>query len=318
MTWTRLKSALTLGGKHPLQTLKLTWKKVIEREVMTRAAGIAFYAMLALVPFLALMITLGAQALPESALAVGGEGKASGFQSTLRGLFPAEASEIITSQIKRIREAPPVGLLSIGLLVTMWTASSLFVAIIDAMNVMYGVKETRSFLKLRITAIVMTLIQAAILIGALVAIVVGPELISRFHLDFGLGYGTALAIQWVVVFLMILLSFALTNHVAPDVEQRWEWISPGSLYGTILLIGFTSLFRIYVQNFASYQKTYGSLGGVMVMLLWLWVSSLVLLAAAQLNQVVEEASPLGKSSGQKYDPTRPPDLAALKPEPMAD
>ena len=318
MTIIRLKSAMLLGGLNPIQVLKRTWKQMNEHEVMTRAAGVAFYAMLALVPFLALMITLGAQALPASALAVDESGSDSGFQSTLRRIFPPEAGEIITSQIKRIREAPPVGLLSIGLLVTMWTASSLFVAIIDAMNVMYGVKESRSFVRLRITAIVMTLIQAAILIGSLVAIVAGPEIIEFLRLDGSIGYAAAVSVQWVAVFLMILMSFALTNYIAPDVEQRWEWISPGSLYGTVLLIGFTLLFRVYVQNFASYQETYGSLGGVMVMLLWLWVTSLVLLGAAQLNQVVEEASPVGKSPGQKHDPNEPLDLSSLKPEPIQD
>src|SRR5262249_17529149 len=112
-------------------------------------------------------------------------------------------------------------------------------------------------------------------------------------------------------------SFALTFYVGPDAEQRWEWITPGSLLGTVVFLATSSGFRQYVQHFANYDKTYGSLGGVMVLLFWFWISSLVLLSAAQLNRVIEEASPLGKRYGQKTDPTTAPDLRAINPEPSS-
>jgi membrane protein len=113
---------------------------------------------------------------------------------------------------------------------------------------------------------------------------------------------------------MVVLSFELVFYIGPDAEQRWEWITPGSLLGTVVFLGASFGFRIYVQHFSSYNKTYGSLGGVMVLLFWFWISSLVLLTAAQMNQVIEDASPLGKAYGQRVDPTVEPDLNALDPE----
>lgn len=320
MTWVRLKSALSFGGLSPRAALTRTWTEMMENEVMTRAAAIAFYAMLASVPFLSLMITLAVQALPEDALVVKDVHRqtVSQLEATMKRVLPAESAQVVTEQIKRMRDHPPVALLSIGLLVTIWTASSLFLAVIDGMNAMYGVKETRSFLRLRLVAILMTLIQALILIATLVAVVAGPEILSWVGLRGTAAFPLVLAGQWIAVAVMILLSFALAFYVAPDTEQRWEWITPGSVYGTLGIVGITVLFRVYVQNWGNYQETYGSLGGVMALLLWLWVSALVLLAAAQLNQVVEAASPLGKSKGQKVDPTEPPDLEHLAPQAVAD
>jgi membrane protein len=316
MTWVRLKSALTFGGLSPGSALSRTWHEMMENEVMTRAAAIAFYAMLASVPFLSLMITLAVQALPEDALVVKDvhNQTVSELEATMKRVLPEESAEVVTEQIKRMREHPPFALLSIGLLVTIWTASSLFLAVIEGMNAMYDVKETRSFLRLRLTAIVMTLIQAVILIATLVAIVAGPEILSMLGLSRTAAFPLILVGQWIAVAAMILLSFALVFYVAPDVQQRWEWITPGSLYGTACIVGLTLLFRVYVQNWGNYQETYGSLGGVMVLLLWLWLSALVLLAAAQLNQVAEAASPVGKSKGQKIDPTEPPDFSKMAPQ----
>ncbi len=308
----RLKAALTLTGLPPRRVAERAWAQLNTNEIFTRAAAIAYYAMLATVPFLALLITMAVRLLPPEPL-VGTDvsGRAVGqFQATLSQALPAEAAELLSQQIKRMREQPPVGLLSVGLLVTLWTASSLFLAIIDAMNRMYGVKETRSFVRLRLTAIVMTVLQAVILVAAVVALVAGPELLTWIGLRGPAQFGLALAAQYAAVALVILLSFALTYYVAPDVKQHWEWITPGSLYGTLTLIGVTLLFRVYVQTFGNYEATYGSLAGAMVLLLWLWVAAIVLLAGAQLNQVIEEASPLGKSKGERLDAVEAAEEAA--------
>lgn len=309
---------MSLGGLSPWQVATRTWKQMSDNEVMTRAAAIAFYAMLASVPFLALLLTLAVQFLPDVTPASDQVGHAAmnEFQSTFNRLVPADAARVITQQIEEMQKNPPVGLLSIGILVTLWTASSLFLAIIDGMNAMYGVKETRSLVKVRLTAIVMTLIQAVILLGSLLVIVAGPEILHWLGMSGSVSYYLILATQWVVVLVMILLSFALTFYIAPDADQMWEWITPGSLMGTLGIMAFSLLFRVYVQNWGNYEKTYGSLGGVMVLLLWLWVSGLVLLGAAQMNQVIEQASPVGKSKGQKKDPTQPPDFSQMEPVPL--
>jgi membrane protein len=301
----RLAQAWNLGGLSVREVAVRTWRRIQDHELMTRAAAISFYAMLAFVPFLALVITVAVQALPDltgrSGEAGMGDMTVGRFENVLKSSLPDEGYKIVHDQIVRIQEDPPVGLLSIGLLITIWTASSLFMAIIDAMNVVYGVRETRPFWKLRLTAIVMTLVQAAILLAALVSIAAWPLILKAL----GLGGGSAIlatAVQWVVIFLMILISFAMTFFVAPDADQRWEWITPGSVLGTAVFLAGTFGFSLYVRYFGSYDKTYGSLGGVMVLLFWFWVSSLVLLSAGQTNKVIEDAAPLGKKEGQKHEP----------------
>jgi membrane protein len=317
----RLKEALSLGGMSFRELAIRTWKKINDNEIMTRAAAVSFYAMLALVPFLFLVLTLALDLLPDLK---GPSGETVGFGSmtvgellqTLKKILPAEASELFVTQITEMQKKPQVGLISVSLAVTLWLASSLFVAIIDAMNRIYGVSETRPFWKIRMTAMVMTIIQAFILVSSLLAIVAWPEVVTWIGLSRPAAF-VALTVQWLVVFLMVLLSFALSFYVGPDADQSWEWITPGSFLGTLVFLLVSFGFRLYVQNFANYDKTYGSLGGVMVLLFWFWISSLVLLTAAQINKLIEDASPLGKNIGQKKDPALAPDFEAMKPEPAS-
>ena len=320
----RLKAALTLGGLSIRELIMRTWGQVSTHEIMTRSAAVSFYAMLALVPFLGLVLTLTAQLLPD---VTGGGGKPVGvgnltteeLRTTLRSTIPPEAYKVVEDQIARLQDQkrPRFGLVLLGLAVTIWLASSLYLAIIDAMNRIYGVTETRSYPKIYLTAIAMTIIQAVLLIGSLLAIVLWPQILGWIGYS-GTAATIATLVQWMMIFLMIVLSFALTFYVAPDADQRWEWITPGSLLGVLVFLAASYGFRIYVQNFANYDKTYGSLGGVMVLLFWFWISSLVILTSAQMNKVIEDASPLGKNYGQKVDATEPLDLKSIAPEPALE
>jgi membrane protein len=181
--------------------------------------------------------------------------------------------------------------------IALWSASNLFLVVIDALNRTYGVKETRSFVKLRLTAMAMTLLQAACLLGSLVAVVAWPQILRGLGLEpDGVVAWVATAVRWSVVFLMVLLSFALTFYVGPDARHRWAWVTPGSLAGTIAFLVFCILFRLYVQNFGSYNKSLGALGGIMVLLFWFWVVALVLLGAAEMDREIETGSPNGRTS----------------------
>jgi membrane protein len=318
----RLKEAWNWGGLTFRQLLMRTWRKINENEILTRASAVSFYAMLALVPMLALILAVLIHFLPDlsqpGGTSVGiGNMTVAQLEASLRQVLPEEGYKVVAEQIARMQKNPPFGLLSIGLVLALWTASSLFLEIMAAMNRVFGVVETRSFLRLRLTAIIMTLIQAGILLGALAAIVAGPELLQKMGMRGGSAL-TAVVLQWIVVVLMVLFSFALTFYVSADAQQRWEWLTPGSLLGTFAFLVFTFVFRVYVQNYAGYDKTYGSLGGVMVLLLWFWVSSVVLLAAGQMNKVIENASPLGKGPGQKQDASTPPDLSTIPPKALSE
>ena len=280
-----------------------TWKRMEEHDAMTWAAAVVFYAMLATVPFLAIVLVGVVLHLPD----LSGTGHASPglgsltvdqLEATLRSLFPNEAYVLVKDQIARIQGEPPFALLSLGAVIALWSSSNLFLVVIDALNRTYGVKETRSLVKLRLTAMAMTLLQAACLLGSLVAIVAWPPILRVIVRDpSGALAWMATAVRWSAVCLMVLLSFALTFHVGPDTRRRWAWVTPGSLAGTLTFMAFCFLFRFYVQYFGSYNSL-GALGGVMVLLFWYWSVALVFLGAAEMDRVIEAGTTIGKSSAR--------------------
>lgn len=290
----RLLAALSLGGLSLRQAAERAWDRINDHEILTRAAAISFYAIAALVPFLALMITMTAYLLPPP-VRQEVHGKA-GPADELVAMLPGDAASIVTREIRRLQEAPPAALLSFGLAATIWLSSSVFVAIMDAMNRILSVRETRPWWKQRVIAMLMTLSQAAILIVVFGTMLAWPQIL-RF---LGIGPGAAVlvtAVHGVLVFVVILLSFALAMYFAPDSDQCWEWITPGSLFGAVVLMVVSVAFRVYVQHWGNYSATYGSLGGIILLMSWMWLCSVLLLAAAELNKVIKDASPLGHGCG---------------------
>jgi membrane protein len=301
----RLWSAMQLGGLTLTEAATRTWTRINEHEILTRAAAITFYAIAALVPFLALVITLTAYCLPWIArTAVGGGTASLDPMDTLRELIPGDAVAIVARELERLRQQPLTGLISFGLVATLWLASSLFLAIIDAMNRIMGVSDSRPYWKLRSLAMLMTISEAAILIAALATTVAWPQILGWLGLSW-MAAVVATAGHGITVFIMILLSFAMALYFGSDADQRWEWITPGSLLGSLVLLCVSFLFRVYVQNWGNYSATYGSLTGIVVLMSWLWLCSLALLTAAELNKVIEDASPLGKPYGQKHEGLAP-------------
>ncbi len=246
----RPRTSKSLGGLSLGQLAVGMWKRMEEHDSMSWAAAVAFYAMLATVPFLAIALVGVVLRLPDL---TGAGSRSTGLghltvdqlEATLRSLFPNEAYVLVRDQISRIQVEPPLALLSLGAVIALWSASNLFLVVIDALNRTYGVKETRSFVKLRLTAMAMTLLQAACLLGSLVAIVAWPQILRVIGWDpSGALAWLATAVRWSVVFLMVLLSFALTFHVGPNTQYRWAWVTPGSLAGTIAFLVFCFLFRL--------------------------------------------------------------------------
>jgi membrane protein len=291
----RLWSALCLGGLSPWEAAVRTWARIVAHEVLTRAAAIAFYAVAALVPFLALIITLAVYSLPLFLHGQGpGDTAVVEVESALRGLLPADAAAIVARELERVENHPPAGVMSFGIIALLWLSSSLFMAIIDALNRINGIVETRPYWKLRLIAMVMTLSQAAILIAVLVTTLAWPQILGWLGLSQTAAI-LATTIHGVTVFVLILFSFTLVLYFGSNYCQRWECIAPGSVLGSLVLVCVSLLFRTYVQNFANYSATYGSLAGIVILMSWLWLCSLELLLAAELNKVIEDALTVGRA-----------------------
>jgi membrane protein len=319
----RPRFSLSLNGLSVRRLAIQTWKRMEGHDAMIWAAAIAFYALFATVPLLALFLVVTVLQLPDLS---GAGGRTSGLgnltvdelEATLKSLFPREAYVLVKDQIARIQSEPPVGLISVAVAVALWVVLSLSLTVIDALNRTFGVAETRSFVKVRLTALAMTLLQGTVLLGSLVAIVAWPQILRALGLNpIGAVAWLATVARWIVVFLTVLMSFALTFNVGPAARQRWVWITPGTLAGTVAFVVFSYLFRVYVQYFSSYDTAYGSLGGIMVLLFWYWVVGMVLLGAAEMDRAIEAAAQISGWYGQQIDPSIPPDLPAIAPNSQA-
>ena len=262
------------------QALKATVQEFQRDDALGLAAQLAYYLILALFPFILVLVSLLGT--------FGSEELASEVLGYFRQVVPQEAYELIETFTANIisgrAEAP--GLLSFGILFTIWAASGAFAALINALNRAYDVQETRPFWKVRGIAILMTLgLSVLVLVGVLL-LVLGPQIGTTIANLFGLEETFLLVwdiARWPVALIFMVFTVALLYYFAPDVEQPFRWITPGGLIGVLLWVLASVGFNFYVSNFGSYNKTYGSIGAVIVLLLYLYISSLTILFGATLN-----------------------------------
>jgi membrane protein len=262
------------------RALKATVQEFQRDDALGIAAQLAYYLILALFPFILVLVSLLGT--------FGSEELASEVLGYFQQVMPDQAYEIIKDFTDNIisgkAEAP--GLFTFGILFTLWAASGAFAALINALNRAYDVQETRPFWKVRSIAILMTLgLSVLILIGVLL-LVLGPQIGEAIANVLGLER-TFLVVwevaRWPVALFFMMFTVALLYYFAPDVDQPFRWITPGGLIGVVLWVLASVGFNFYVSNFGSYNKTYGSIGAVIVLLLYLYISSLTILFGATLN-----------------------------------
>src|ERR1700730_3144057 len=272
---------------------KRTLRETVAENGFGMAAQLAYYFFLSLFPALLIVVALTG-VFPSNLL-----------DSILHwvGIFtPPEVLDVVRGQIEQIRHSGHAGLLTFGALGALWSSSSAMSAIVDTLNRAYGVKEARPWWKIQLLAIVMVVVMSAFMLLSFTLVVSGPAIAETIAARMGLGpvfEWTWKILQWPIVFLVISLGFGLVYYLAPDVEQLWPWIVPGSRFATILWLLISLGFRFYVVHFGQYNKLYGSIGGAIVVLLWFYLSGLVLLVGAELNSEIEHASPYGKKEGEK-------------------
>jgi membrane protein len=262
------------------RVLKTTVQEFQRDDALGIAAQLAYYLILALFPFILVLVSLlGTFGSPESASKV---------LAYFQRVMPEQAYEIIETFTANIisGQADAPGLFTFGILFTIWASSGAFAALINALNRAYDVQETRPFWKVRGIAILMTLgLSVLILVGVLL-LVLGPQIGTAIANVFGLEETFLLVwdiARWPAALFFMMFTVALLYYFAPDVEQPFRWITPGGLIGVLLWVLASVGFNFYVSNFGSYNKTYGSIGAVIVLLLYLYISSLTILFGATLN-----------------------------------
>ena len=276
------------------QLFKKTFNETLADDVFNLAAQQAYYFFFALFPALLALISI-ASFFPIENLT--GE-----INTMLQRVAPEDVTGIITDQIQKIGQTNAGGILTVAFFFTLWSSSSAVVAMCSTLNAAYDITESRPWWKVRLTAIGVTIGLALFILVSMTLVVAGPALAEKVAEIMRLGPVFTWSwkiLQWPVVFLLVATALALVYYFAPDADQDWVWITPGSVLATVLWVVASLAFRIYVTNFTSYNETYGAIGGVMVLLLWFYVSGIALLVGAELNAEIEHASPYGKDVGEK-------------------
>ena len=297
-----MASLWRLGNLGWRELAKRVWHEIQEDEVFGRAAELSYYFLLALFPFLIFLTsTIG--------FVVGsGTGTRHALFNYLGRVMPPSASALIDSTMWEVSSASGGGKLSFGILAALWAASNGLSAITSSLNTAYNLKETRPWWKQRLTAIGLTMALSVLIISALVLVVAGGHIADWLATAYGLGSTFPLVwkiIQWPVVLGSIILAFALIYYFAPDLrEQAWKWLTPGAAIGVALWLLVSVAFRVYLHFFDSYSKTYGSLGAVIILMLWLYFTGAAVLIGGEINSEIENAAaqqgePEAKEKGEK-------------------
>ena len=267
-----------------------------QHNMTTYAAALSYQVLFSLFPFILFLVALlGFLGIPEFF---------SWLQTQATGLLPAQAAQQVNTVIGQLQQ-PQGGLLSFGIVLALWSASGGVRAVMGAMNAAYGVQEGRPAWKLYPLSLLCTLGLALLLIAAAALMIVGPQAVAWLDARIGLG-GVVVTLwnllRWPLIIVLLTLSIALIYYLTPDVEQRFRLITPGTLIAVFVWLAASFGFGYYVQNFADYNATYGSLGAIIILLFYFYLSSAILLFGAEVNATLERRRKDGKDPGEKELP----------------
>lgn len=297
-----MASLWKLGGLTWTALGKRVWSEIQKDEIFGRAAQLAYYFLLALFPLLLFLtsvigVILGSQLELRQSLF-----------NYLGKVLPGSASQLVNTTMVEVSNSSGGGKIAFGILAALWAASNGMGAITEALNIAYDVKESRPWWRTRLTAIGLTVALSVLIISALTLVLYGGRIGEYVAGSYGFGgaFTTSWKIlQWPIVLAFVLLSFALIYYFAPDVRrQKWIFITPGAVIGVTLWLLVSFSFRLYLHFFDSYSKTYGALGAVIVLMLWLYLTGAAILIGGEVNSEIEHAAakaghPDAKEEGEK-------------------
>lgn len=258
--------------------------KLFEDEVFGRAAQLAYYWLFALFPLLIFLTALLAfLPIRKDWVYVSG---------VLSDMLPPDAYSLVIKTLQEIINYPRGGLLSFSILIAIWVSSSGMDAIIVALNIAYDAPPTRSWWQERLLAIGLTFGLTIFILTALTLMFFGEEISHRVANAYGFGevFKSVWAwAQWPIVIFLVFLGLDLIYYFAPNIRHRWNYFSPGAIFAVTLWLLVSFGFRLYVSRFANYNATYGTLGGVMILMLWFYLTGLAILIGGEINSVVRQS-----------------------------
>ena len=306
----RVSASLTSASPrwNPWKLGGLGWKELAQRlwtvsqkdEILGRAAQLAYYFLLALFPALLFLTALLGllpleQVLPE-------------LMTYLRTVLPADALSLLQKYLDNVVTGSGGDILSLGLLGALWASSSGVTAIMESLNVVYDAEESRPYWKVRLIAALLTIGLAAFIIVSITLVLYGAHIGEWIADMVGLGWLFLLGwnvLQWPVAVTLMLLALAIIYAVCPNVEHDWRWVTPGSVFAVALWMGLSLGFKAYVDHFGNYNAAYGSIAGVIVLMLWLYLTGVVILLGGEINAQIEHAASALRSSSSRRKQTPP-------------
>lgn len=272
-----------LGGLSVWQLMKRVYDGYNRHDISAWATFLAFTFLLSIFPTFIVIAATGAylDVTPSQVLALVGR------------FAPKEAIVLLQGSINEVLKFKSAGLISLGAFLAIWSASGGILAVTRALNHAYEVQEDRGFFRLHLTALFLLFTAGSIVFSNLLLITLGHLVSDWLSANVPGGFVWALlwdVARWVVQVLLAFLMMSLLYYFAPAASKRWEWISPGSLVAVVLWILISAAFSLYVQNFGSYSKTYGSLGAVIILMLWFQYTGLSILIGGEINAQIEKAA----------------------------
>jgi membrane protein len=271
-----------------------TYQQMGEDRLLAVAAGVVFYALLALFPAVTAFVSFYGLVAKASTI--------NDHLSVAAGLMPAGAVGIVQDQVGRVLAKGDVKLgfaFAFGVGLSLWSANAGMKAIIDALNVVYEETERRGFIRLNLVSLAFTLGAIGALLVALGCIVIFPLAMS------GIGLASLTEVifriaRWPVLITVVILGLAVLYRYGPSRrEAKWRWLSLGSVFAALSWMAGSALLSWYLENFANYDAAYGSLGAAIGMMIWMWMSSIVVLLAAQLNSEIEHQTAKDSTIGSE-------------------
>lgn len=265
-------------GVDPIDLLKRSVRAFIKNNMLTYAAALAYHSLFALFPFLIFLIALlGFLRIP---------GFFNWLLAQAKSALPADTFQLVDGVIGDIQGRSQGGLLSIGIVLAIWSASAGIRSVMTAMNVAFGVQETRPTWKRYVLSALYTIGLAVLLIGVSALMLIGPRAVEWIAGQAGFGHDFVTLwtwLRWPVLIVLLIVVAALIYEVAPNTDEPFVLISPGAVLAVAVWVLVSYGFSLYVSHVADYSATYGSLGGIIVLLLYFYISSAVLLLGAEVN-----------------------------------